>query len=848
MFHRSKPALAGLAVAFAQFTLPVAAQELETVTVTARKTEEKLQEAPVAVSAFTAADIESQGMRSIDDLAKFTPGLSFSQAYGRTLERPIIRGQSNVMAGFQFGVESGTAYFIDGIYYPGDIQGLDFGNLERVEVVKGPQSALYGRNTYAGAINFITRQPTGPEARVKASFADHGEREYSFAAGNVFLDGKLGVRLSGRSYEYGGEYVNQLTNKRVGQESTDSLGLSLKYEPTQNVQVTFTGLYRKDDDGPLAQFLQSADLNNCMPGYRSSMYRDPPGDATTGPSQYQYFCGVVRPGVVRMNTDPLPVTVGGQTQIRDGTAFDGVEKDEWFSALRIDWDIGGSGWIATAMGGYRDAAKWLGVDDYADTFSVAAQYNPAIGATAFPDNSEPAGTTTTRTDYIDSSIELRVASPSDRRVRGIFGVYRFDYDADTFDLTFEDPRRGPAVYSETVENKAVFGLVSFDITDRLTLTGELRYMEEYKTRKDYCAPAVGSGDYNYFTGTCTNLSAAVQPGNPRYYNYALGTTVFSDDMEFSSTTPRLTLDWQLNDNTLLYGVYARGAKPGGLNGLIGRTVGVPTYAQEESDNYELGVKWTSPSNRMRVNGSVYLIEATDVQFSQSINPPGSATAVAAVATNQGEGEIYGVELETQIALSEAFTLAAAYAYTHTEVVKGCDDFEYVLNSGGLIYNPQLGPVPECSVAGRRYPLGPETTASVALSYDSPLPWGEGLSLFGNLTTTYEGTKYLQLHNLAHTGDTTLVNLRLGVRSDSGWTVALFGRNLTDEDTIPLGQRTTDRKPGTVRLCTTYAEPCVPTAVQPGTPGGADVALPRTVNGALRKGRTFGIEFSYDFAL
>jgi len=818
------------------------------VTVTARKTQEQLQEAPVAVSAFTAAAIESQGLRSVDDLAKLTPGLSFSQAYGRTLERPIIRGQSNVLAGFQFGVESGTAYFIDGIYYPGDIQGLDFSNLERVEVVKGPQSALYGRNTYAGAINFITRRPDKPEARVKATVAEFGEREYSFAAGNSFLDGKLGARVSGRSYEYGGQYVNQLTNKRVGQESTDSFSLSVNYEPTENVQVSFTGLYRRDDDGPLAQFLQLADYNNCMPGYRSTQYRDPPGAATSGASPYQYFCGVVRPGVVRMNTDPLPVNVGGVTQVRDGTAFDGVEKDEWFTALRVDWDIAGSGWVATAMGGYRDAAKWLGVDDYADTFTVAAQFNPAINATAFPDNSEPAGTTTTRTDYVDSSFELRLASPSDRRLRGMVGLYAFDYDADSSDLIFADPRKGPAVYTETVENKAAFGLVAFDITDNLTLTGELRYTEESKTRLDYCSPGVGSGDYNYFTGTCTNLSATVQPGNARYYNYSLGTTMFSDDMEFSSTTPRVTLDWTLADGTLIYGVYARGAKPGGLNGIVGRTVNMPTYAQEESDNYELGVKWTSPSNRMRVNASVYLIEATDVQFTQSINPPGSATAVAAVATNQGEGEIRGAEVEMQVALSEAFTLAAAYAYTHAEVVKGCDDFEYVLNSGGLIYNPALGAAPECSVVGRQYPLGSENTGSLSLNYEAPLAWGKGLSLFGNLVGTYESPKYLQLHNLAHTGDTTLLNLRLGVRSDSGWAVTLVGRNLTDEDTIPLGQRTTDRSAGSARLCTTYSQPCVPTTITPGTPGGADTALPRTVNGALRKGRTYGIEFTYDFNL
>ena len=137
-------ALLGLAVASAlgMVATDVMAQQLEEIIVTARKTEESLQTAPIAVTAFTAKAIEQQGLRSIDDLARFTPGLSFSQAFGRTTDRPVIRGQSNVLAGVQFGVESGTAYFIDGVYYPGDVQGLDLNALERVEVIKGPQLSL----------------------------------------------------------------------------------------------------------------------------------------------------------------------------------------------------------------------------------------------------------------------------------------------------------------------------------------------------------------------------------------------------------------------------------------------------------------------------------------------------------------------------------------------------------------------------------------------------------------------------------------------------------------------------------------------------------------------------------
>lgn len=153
------------AMAMAQAAAPAqtAAAEDEgigEIVVTARKTAETLGTAPIAVSVVTAEKIQQLGMNSIDDFAKQATGISFSQAFGRSSDRPVIRGQSNVLANVQFGVETGAAYFVDGIYYQGDIQGFDPESLERVEIIKGPQSALYGRNTYAGAINFITKGAT----------------------------------------------------------------------------------------------------------------------------------------------------------------------------------------------------------------------------------------------------------------------------------------------------------------------------------------------------------------------------------------------------------------------------------------------------------------------------------------------------------------------------------------------------------------------------------------------------------------------------------------------------------------------------------------------------------------
>jgi outer membrane receptor protein involved in Fe transport len=873
--------LLGFAVAAALGQVPasVSAQQLEEIVVTARKTEESLMSAPVTVSAFTATTIREKGLTTIDDIARFTPGLSFSQAFGRTTDRPVIRGQSNVLAGVQFGVESGAAYFIDGVYFPGDVQGIDLNALERVEVIRGPQSALYGRNTYSGAINFITRQPTGDlEARVRAVAAEYGEQDYSFSIGNSFFDERFGGKLFARSYSYDGEYKNTLTGRKVGDESTRSVGLSLYWQPVEDLRFLANGFYREDDDGPLALFLAGASLNNCRPGFRSQFYRDPPGPATRGTNPNQYYCGVVPPGTVALNTDPIAATGG-----RDGTAFDGVETDEYFGTLRADWNIMGSGWTVTSLSGYRDHENLFGTDsDHSGAFVLAPNYDPVTGGFAIPgigasNEKEPLFANTNRNDVRSLSTELRIASPQDRRLRGLVGYYYYDYEDDGSDLTFAHPRRGGAAdNTETVRDEAAFGLVAFDITDSVTLTAELRYQEETRERSEFCSTAPSTGDYNPWTDSCTNWGPAFvnfvpvfhAPGVPGFYNRPLGTVQYDEEAEFDSTTPRVTLDWRINEAAMVYAVYAQGARPGGLNGIAGRNVGQPTYEQEESENFELGTKLSLFDDRMRLGVAAYYTEATDVQFTQSVPSPTGQGAVTSIATNQGEGESRGLELELQAAITEALTMSASYAYTDTEITRGCDDFQYTLNTGGLVFDPSLGAVPECSIKGNRYPLVPEEAASLAFNYDAPLSTGNGLNLVSNFSTTYEGSKYVQVHDLAATGNTTVVNLRLGIRSDNGWSIVAFGRNLTDNETIPMATRWFDLRTGSAYPSSSGGAPCVqatslvpcsgaagatsptgfPVTGVAGRANGADIGSPRTLFGALRKGRTFGIEFTYDFKL
>ena len=142
--------------------------DLEEVIVTARKREENLQEVPLSVTAFSSSTLQDYRMFSPEDIAGFTPGFSFVNSFGRDSDRPVVRGMSNILGA------PNASFFIDGVYVPGTISSTELQMLERVEVIKGPQAALYGRATFSGAINYVTRRPTNElEGQVTVTVAEH---------------------------------------------------------------------------------------------------------------------------------------------------------------------------------------------------------------------------------------------------------------------------------------------------------------------------------------------------------------------------------------------------------------------------------------------------------------------------------------------------------------------------------------------------------------------------------------------------------------------------------------------------------------------------------------------------
>lgn len=819
-------------------------QGVEEIVITARKVAETLSDAPIAVSAVTSDTINELGLNSIEDFAHQATGLSFSQAFGRSTDRPVIRGQSNVLAGVQAGVETGAAFFVDGVYYQGDIQGFDPQSIERVEIIKGPQSALYGRNTYAGAINYITKDPSD-RFSVSGRFrmAENKEAEGAVSLSGQIVPDVLGFRAGGRYFTYGGEYENQLTGRKVGQEETQSAYLTLLFEPTSDIRIRPRISWQKDDDGPLAIFLQGAAELNCRPGFRSPAFRTsgPPFGANfpatlgTSTNNNQYYCGTIRPRPdnIRLNTDPL--FISDRFGVRDGTAFDGVENEQYLFTNVADWDLGGSGFVVSSLTGYRDNENRFGTDsDHSDAFAFFA-----VGSAPSP-LVEPAFANTNRDDQKDFSQELRLTTPKIGPFRFLLGGYYFKQKFQSVDITFPSGRDGLALGTDlsqysTIEDKAVFGSVTWDIVRNLELSAELRYAEEEKTIIDrssatsiFCAGQSGRAGQFGFTGTCLGRS------------------------KFTGTDPRVTLNYTTEGGTLIYGVFATGRKPGGFNGTAGQTATAQTgqdfinYRPEKSKGGEFGVKFDVFGRRLRVAAAAFYNELTEVQLTSAIPNPSGTGALTSIVTNAGDAETKGFEVEASFAPTRNLNGRIGVAYVDAKFTSGCDSDEFILNSGGLrpnfdTRNPTAAGLALCNIEGRRLPLGSPWIVNGNASYEIPLGDRNAFSIFAVSDFSYESSKFVQVHNLARTGSTFLVNARLGVRNDNV-SIALFGRNLTDEDTIPLATRWFDLRYG----AGTRGLPPAASVTFDGRPAQVETGNPRGFFATLRKGRTFGVEATFGF--
>ena len=422
----------GAAPAAAQGTSATAGD----IIVTARRKEETLLQTPLAVSAFGAEEITDAGFVTFDDIFLQAPGVFNSNVTGRS-DRVTIRGVSQISTTGG----SNAGIFVDGIFVSGPVSSLDVALLERVEIVKGPQSAQFGRGTLAGAVNYVTRRPTD-ELSAQAIMTAATKDEYS-AVGYVsgpITDG-LSILVGANYFYQDSLHFNAFENRKdLGGKERFNAMLGLLAKPTENIDIYFRAIYFDQKDDPIALYTQGPEFNNCILN-----------------APRQYYCGVIDIdydnilSITQAGPGDYPGARGSQGYV-GGEA--GSDRDAVRLALDMNFNV--NDWLISSLTGYQEEDERWGSD----------ATNRGVVSSAFLPNG-PAVDISRK--WEDFSQELRVRRRFNDMIEVMVGGYYFN-SKQTEVATYIPEDRG-AVKEDSI---AGFGSIELSPNDWITLTGEVR--------------------------------------------------------------------------------------------------------------------------------------------------------------------------------------------------------------------------------------------------------------------------------------------------------------------------------------------------------------------------------------
>ena len=796
--------------------------QLEEITVTARKRDESIQDAPYTITALTSADIEVKGINELQDIVSFSPGFFYSEnAVGknsRESRRLIFRGmnpRTDLMH------RQAASVFIDGA----PTIGPEFGsieNVERIEVLKGPQGAHFGRSTYTGALNIITKDP-GDEFSGRV---DVTSGQYGLSRRAITLDGpiteSIGYRVTASAYETGGQYDNAaVAGQKLGARSTDDFSLTLAFNPSDNLSAKLRYHTWKDNDGPDAATALDyrSGYTNCQPGAMVNRLAYDPVNGLSHPMvPLDYVCGEVPiPSAAHIGMDtgsPRALAMlnshtngtfplwNGVRSTPDLIAPDhfGLERDAEEVSLAIDYDFDNGMNLNVIYATHENSyGSHNDLDRRATENLDLAGQGGAIWGSFWANH--PADAQDLRMQAMeDSSWEVRLSSSDDQKLRwsvgysdvemnnmsqiigSMFGYTLRNDGANGDPIRVGNPIEGGNVplcnawgadrcgwYGEqtsnatntqwaTINTSAVYATLTYDLTEKLSLSAEVRRQKD----------EVNEGSYD--NGSTVEVRNAIG--------------------EFTSTMPRFIADFKANEDTTIYLSYAEGVLPGLFNPALiglsdsqlaeisGQTGGADVEVDEEvAENWELGLKRSFLDGRGFVSAAYYSTDLTNVHipsvaFYSDVDADGNAIQVPTgnITGQGGNAELNGLELEGTVLLNENLTLGFTYALNDSELGNtfSSPDAQDLLGDSSL-------------AVGNQFSRYPKTSGSVSLDFNKDVAAGE---FFARADVIYTGKMYASNAMLAHTGTGQRINLRTGLDTDT-YRLELFCTNCF-EDEQPKG--------------------------------------------------------------
>lgn len=731
----------------------VAADEI---VVSARKQKETALEVPIAVSAFSESVLQDRLTSSISDVADFTPGFQMQQSFGRDFDRPIIRGASNIIQ-----ADGKVGVFLNGAPYLGDFSSLDLAAVQQIEVIKGPQAAVFGRGTLSGAINVTLKRPGDKlEGKISATMGNYERREISGFVSAPVLPG-VGIQVGAKSYDIAGQFLNSARpGERLGDQNTAQYTAGVFLDPTPDLSASVLWLHQRDKDGLYAIGLQTAANNNCY--------------LTTRP----YYCGTAKlPQSYALNSNKLQ--------------YPGIYRKANRFIGDLNWDIASSGYNLSFQAGYSNVDEIVGTDQTYDSrefYILGSAFGCSFVPLANQLCSQSAFNTTDGTNRKTQTYELRLSSPASQPLRWRIGGFVSHDKKRALTQWLEATELGLDALADTVtvRNQAIFGGVDFDVSDTLTIGAELRHQID-KVRN--FTPSYRAGDLF----TTAYLSTLVLP-NPDQIVGVAGTR----EGTFKATLPRVTLNWRPSNDLSFYAQYAQGNAPGGFN-----QIGAPqsTYAEEKLTNYEVGLKTT------RWGFSYLNLSAFWQEYRNQVltNTYTTGTAINSYRANIGSTRIRGLELEGAYPIAgRALRLQFNYTFLDAKITRGieADQALVLLGTACKVGSTTNLDLPGCrnaaSIAGKTPPMVSKHTGAIGLR--SELPLSDTINVFAGADVVYR-SKFFDILNLIDTGNSTRVNIQAGIETNGGLRIQAYARNLFDDKTPAGILRYIDRGPGVAKAPT-----------------------------------------------
>jgi len=782
---------------------------LDEITVTARKREENLQDVGMSVSALGQQEIENKYSTDVRDLVSISPNLLIDD----TAQGPggvasiYIRGigVSEVEKNF----DPAVGVVIDGIYIGTMSGGLQRTiDLQRVEVLRGPQGTLFGRNTIGGVVNMERTKPTMETGGVVR--AGYGDYDTSVLEGifNFALGDQVGVKLTGAYRDQGEGYYTSTCDPSVtasnttppcttngqdiGQIEYTNYGINFLWAATDNLEFEYT--YDKEETTQDTPTLLNASQTN-TPTLDNSF-------CDQFPSTGALFCA---PSLTtptsgdRLNTDI--VLVGPNDTFPNGPGWAQNQP-----TIKFPPGAGPPGEPA------RDAtfdtethiieAHWNFADDYRMDFIAGSWETEETVLTDWDATSEVRFHTDRPAEYEQTTAELRISSTSDGPFNWTAGLYAWDSEyeirlvsvlgffflpdpgpvefATRVEDLFLDPVNLPQFTKQTSKSYAVFGEADWDINDKWTLTFGGRWTKDEKTTRQAGQTPCGIEPlFGPFlpAGTVTTPAPYDElcfgPGG-----FATGlngdtNTPVTAEHDWDEFTPRVGLKWKVSDDSMAYFTYSAGYRAGGFNGRVDsvETASTP-YDQETMDNFEIGYKSQWLDNRLRFNAAIFYMAYDDKQEEIQLASATSGTGQKTVAVNAADATVSGLEMELLLIPAEGWQIRANLGFLDAEY----DNFSYDANPGGT---PDI--VDNSHLDFRR---APDLTGSLGAEYQWPV--GPGQMWIG-ATWHYIGDHFVDFANKPelHNDAQNLVRAAINYEYKNAL-FSVYGNNLLDEDGYTIG--------------------------------------------------------------